>query len=460
MTLSLARARGSLLAAAAFLLPAGAASAQFTAVPAPATYAIRNTTVVQPDGSRATGVNVIIRGSFIEAVGRNAAIPNGSQVIPGDSLFVYPGIIDAAGAVKYAFPKDSIDRTKVRSWDPPRALQGFMPARMVSRFLTPDEKELKDLRKKGVVAVAVHPTDMIMPGQGALLMLRSADGDPARMVIDPSLGAVMTLRPARGAYPSTGMGLMAFYRQTFLDAQRLAQISRTSSTDPRVLTPTFDADYAVVQQVLAGTMPIFFVANTADEIQTVFHLADEFKLKPTIIGGTEAWKMAGELKARNIPVLVSLNYPKPRQYKPEPEKKDSTKAEAPAEPTPTALREKKDLEDAWANPGRLAAAGVRFALTSGGEADIRAAMQKAIDAGLSEAAAIRAVTSSPAQILGMPATGRIEAGMPATFIVASKPLFEKDSKITWTFVEGDAEKGGEDAPAGRTATRNPQGGAQ
>ena len=377
MTQSLARARGPLLVAAAFLLPAGAAHAQFTAVPAPATYAIRNATVVQPDGTRATGVNVIVRGSFIEAVGRNAAIPAGSQVIPGDSLFVYPGIIDAAGTVKYAFPKDSIDRTKVRSWDPPRALQGFMPSRMVSRFLVPEEKELAELRKKGVVAVAVHPTDMIMPGQGALLMLRSDAGNPDRMVIDPSLGVVMTMRTARGAYPSTGMGLMAFYRQTFLDARRLARIAQTASTDPRVLTPTFDADYAAVQQVLDGTTPLYFAANTADEIQTVFHLADEFGLKPTIIGGTEAWKVAAELKARNIPVLVSLSYPKPRQWKPEGEKKDT--AAAAQEPTPTALREKKMMEDAYANPGRLAAAGVRFALTSGGDADIRVAMRKAIE---------------------------------------------------------------------------------
>jgi imidazolonepropionase-like amidohydrolase len=359
-----------------------------------------------------------------------------------------------------------VDRTKLRSWDPPRSVQGFMPSRRVSAFLQPGPTETADLRKKGVVAVAVLPTDMLMPGQGALLMLR-AETDPQRLVISPSIGTVMSTRGARGVYPTTGMAVPNFYRQTFFDAQRMTQIAQAAAVDPRgIVPPAFDADYAVIQQVLAGTMPHFFVANTLEEILVVTRLADEFKLRPAIIGGAEAWRAANELKSRNIPVLVSLDFPKPRMWKPatdKPEKaerkdsanakpdsaktdsakQDSAKTGAPkTDSLPSTLREKKELEDMYANPGRLAKAGVRFALTSGGgKADIRDAARKPIEYGLSETDALKAITTTPAQILGVASLGRVEAGLPASFTVTTKPMFSKDAKVAYTFVDGVLEKG-------------------
>jgi imidazolonepropionase-like amidohydrolase len=145
-----------------------------------------------------------------------------------------------------------------------------------------------------------------------------------------------------------------------------------------------------------------------------------------------------------------------RQWKPAPEKKDSaaakpdaksdsartTKADtAKADTTPGAMREKKDLENMYANPGRLAKAGVRFALTSGGgKADIRDAVRKPIEYGLSENDALRAITASPAQILGFGSLGKVEAGLPASFTVTTKPIFHKDAKVAYTFVDGALEK--------------------
>jgi imidazolonepropionase-like amidohydrolase len=450
MTPKFIGARRAVLLAAAFLAHAGSARAQFNNVPAPAVYAIRNATVVNADGTRMAGVNVVVRGSVIEAIAANAAIPADAQVLTGDSLYVYPGLVDALGAVKYNFPRDTTDRTRVRSWDPPRSIQGFMPSRRVAGFLQPGTTELADLRKKGVVAVAVHPTDMIMPGQGALLMLRTTD-DPQRLVISPSLGTVMSTRGARGVYPATGMALTPFYRQTFFDAQRMAVIAQAAVTDPRgVVPPAYDADYDVIQQALAGKTQVWFQANSLEEIETVFKLADEFHFKPVITGGSEAWRLAPELKKRDMAVLVSMDFPKPTQWKPEGEKKDSAAAKpdsAKADtvkgpPTPGALREKKSLEDMYANAGRLAKAGVRFALTSGyGKADLREGARKAIEFGLSETDALRALTRTPAQIVGAAALGRVEAGLPATFVVTSKPLFDKNGKVAYTFVEGVMEKG-------------------
>jgi adenine deaminase len=66
-----------------------------------------------------------------------------------------------------------------------------------------------------------------------------------------------------------------------------------------------------------------------------------------------------------------------------------------------------------------------------------------IEYGLSEAAALRAITATPAELFGIARGTRIEAGLPATFVVTDGPLFGKETRIVYTFVEGALEPGRE-----------------
>ncbi len=470
--------------AAALLAVPLALHAQFTRPPAPAAYALKGVTVVAADGTRSTGMTLVVRGDFIDAIGPGAAVPADAQLLEGDSLLVYPGIVDGWGSVSYEFPKEEVDRAKVRSWDPPRSLRGFMPHRRVVDYLKATGKDLADLRKKGVVEVAVQPADALMPGRGAVLLLRTDVSDPEALVLQPQLGPVFTLVGGKGVYPATLMGAIAWYRQTFLDASRRAQIADAAARDPHGVAPAaFDPDYAVVREAIDGGTTVYWLANSADDIRRVLRISDEFRLHPVIAGGAEAWKVADLLKARDIPVLVSLDFPKPKRWMPAAEKKkpaadsagakppsadsagttppadsagttpsadsagakpaapDSAAAKTPEPPSPGALREKARLEDIYANAGRLAKAGVRFALTSGGgKADIVEGTRKAIEYGLSAEDALRALTATPAALYGTPATARVEAGLPATFVVTDGPLFEKGSRIVYTFVQGGLER--------------------
>lgn len=423
------------------LLWPGRLAAQFGEVPPPAAYALKGVSVVQADGRRIEGMTVVVRGQFIETLAAGVAIPADAQLLEGDSLVIYPGFFDAQGAAKYDFPKVEIERARVPSWDPPRAAQGFLPHRRVVDFLQATGADLKEQRKQGVVAGAVHPVDGLMPGRGAFLFYRKGAMTPAALVHTPVLGPVMTLRGGIG-YPSTLFGVLAFYRQTFEDAGRLRLISSEYARDSRgLLPPAYDPDFEVLQEAMGGKVQSFFIVNGAEDIRRVLVLADQYGLRPVIVGGEEAWQVAPLLKARNVPVLLSLDFPKPQYWTPESAREE--KAEAEAEPLdPTELREKKRLEGIYANAGKLAEAGVRFMLTSGGgKAELRAGARKAIEYGLSEGAALSALTSTPAEFLGVPQAARIEAGRPATFIVANGPLFGKDTRIVYTFVEGELEHG-------------------
>ena len=408
----------------------GTTVAQFVEPPPPAAYALHNVTVVQADGSRVGGVNVVIRGGMIEAIGADVPIPADAQLLEGDSLLVYPGLIDAQGNAEYEFPE--VDRSGVASWAPPRSVQSFMPHRRVVDHLTATGDDLDDRRKAGVIVAAVHADGRLMPGRGTVLLYRKDAETPQELVLAPALGPVMSFRGAQGVYPTQVFTVMAFIRQSFEDARRDGRIIQEYARDPRgIPTPEWDPDYAVLRNVLEGNQPVYFVANSAEDIRNVLTLSGEYEFRPVIVGGGEAWKVAERLREHSVPVLVSLDFPNPSRWDPD---------EEPMEPAE--LREKEELENLYSNAGRLADAGVTIALTSGGgEADIREGARKAIEYGLSEEAALAAVTTTPAALLGFPQLVRVEEGMPANLLVTDGELFGEESNISYTFVEGMLEKG-------------------
>ena len=441
------------VAAAIAVLALGArtAGAQYTTVPAAAAYALTGVTVVDATGRRTPGQTIVVRDGLIAAMGASVAVPAGAQRLEGDSLVVYPGLVDAQGTAKFKFPDAEIDRAQVKSWDPPRVLQGFTPHRRVVDVLQATGTDVASQRQQGIVAEAVHPDAALMAGQGTVLLLRPGASSPAELVVTPTAGVLFGLRGGRGVYPGTLFGTTAFLRQALEDAKRDRTIAAIYARDPKgMVRPAADPDYAVLERVVAGEERVFFAANTPSEISYAVRLGEQYGFVPVIVGGMEAWKVAPMLAAKKVPVLVSVDFPKPRRWKPD----ATADTGAAAKPLEAAVqREKADAEAAYANAGKLAKAGVRFALTTGGgKANLREGTRRAIAYGLSEADALRATTVTPAELLGLDRLATVATGAPATFIVTDGALFGKDTKVVYTLVDGDLEKAGS-GPAG------PRGGA-
>lgn len=449
----------------ATLVPSRSAKAQFRELPPPPAYALRNVTVVHADGRQEVGINVVVRGGLIEAMGAGIEIPGDAQILEGDSLYVYPGIVDGDGEAEVAFPE--IERSdSVRSWDAPRALQGLLAHRRVTDYLTQTGADGKDRRAAGIVAAGIHPRGALAAGLGAAILYRTDVERPWELVANDNVGLSMAFQSGQGVYPGTLFGVIAYVRQAFEDAKRDGLILQAYSESPeRLGVPGFDPDYAVLRDAMAGRIPVYFAANRAEDIRRVLGLSDEYGFRPVIVGGHEAWRVAAELARRNVPVLIDGDFPEPDDWE-EPEDEPEAEASEPDAATPDSLeqqappagepqeeeaqeelepaaaREKKRIEDIRSNAGRLADAGVSFAITSGGgDGDIRQAARHSIKYGLSEAAALQAITEVPAAMLGIPNVTRIGAGMSATFVAMSGPIFDEDSEIRHTFVEGGYEKG-------------------
>jgi len=174
-------------------------------------------------------------------------------------------------------------------------------------------------------------------------------------------------------------------------------------------------------------MPVVFNANSEKEIVRALDLAKEFNLKAIIAGGQESWKLADRLKTQNVPVLLSLNFPK------------RTAAASP-EADPENLSMLRFRSEVPKTAGRLAQAGVKFAFQSGGLAapnDFFTNAAKAVDGGLAKDAAIRAMTLSSAEILDVnDRLGSIEPGKIANLVVVKNDVFASDRFVPYVFVDG------------------------
>jgi hypothetical protein len=191
--------------------------------------------------------------------------------------------------------------------------------------------------------------------------------------------------------------------------------------------PEMDKSLEALFPLINGTMPIVFNANTEREIVRALDLAKEFKLNAIIAGGQEAWKVAPRLREQNVAVLLSLNFPK---------RTTSVSPEADPEDLET-LRFRAETPKGAA---RLAQAGVRFAFQSGGLTNVNdffTNAAKTTENGLPGDSAIRAMTLSAAQILGVDnRLGSIETGKIANLTVVRGDILSKDKTITHVFVDG------------------------
>jgi hypothetical protein len=222
------------------------------------------------------------------------------------------------------------------------------------------------------------------------------------------------------------MGVFAALRQTLLDAQHYAAEQAAYAKNPRGMRrPEPDPSLEALQPVLQGKIPVVLEASSEREIERALDLAKEFNLRPIIAGGEEADKVAARLKAENVPVLLSLNFPRRPQ------------ASADADPEP--LRMLRARVEAPKLASKLQQAGVKFAFEDGGLttwSDYLGNVNRSVEAGLTADQAVRALTLGPAEILGVSdRLGTIETGKVANLTITRGDLFT--GRVTQVFIDGN-----------------------
>lgn len=350
-----------------------------------------------------TNATVVITEGKITAV--REAMP-AERGISAKGLHLYPGMIDA-GSVIGLIEIDSARETRDHA-------EGgdFQPDLRAGTGVNPDSELIPVTRANGILTVVTRPTGGVIAGQSALINLLG--WTPRDMtVVDPLALHVELPGGAGGIGRGSPFGMAARTaqrkeRDTKLKRLRdlFAEAKRPGPSNPRLEAL---APYA------RGEKPVIVQAGRREEILEAIKLADDLKIRLIISGGLDAWKVSGELKKRDIPVILG--------------------------PVLSLPYERSDPYDApYTCAAKLHAAGVRFCLRSTGDSNTRnlpyqAAM--AVAYGLPPAEGLKAVTLYPAQILGVAnQVGELKAGRRANVVITTGDILQATTQIVGSFVDG------------------------
>ena len=417
------------------LIPMLLAAASLTYAQAPGPIALRGARVVTVSGPVLEKGTVLLRNGLIEAVGENLDLPKDAWVVDAQGVTVYPGLIDALSTVGLPEPPGQPAAPRTETPATPRGGQDLpVPLEQGPQFrpftttwvraadlLNTADRHIEETRSAGFSSVVTFPSTGIFAGEGAFLNLSGEK--QGRMVVASPAGQYVTLSAhGFGTYPGSLMGVIAYIRQVSFDADHYKLEMQAYLRHPAgQKRPNYDR---AVEGLLESPR-LLLPADNAKQLDRMIRFAAELKRPAVLYGGHEAYKIADRVAKSGVPLLVNLKWPE-KSKDADPDQEDSFRT--------LELRDR-----APSSPAALEKAGARFAFYSGGTAakDVRKALKRAVDAGLTEAAAVRALTLSAAEIYGLAdRVGSIEPGKIANLLVVKGSLFDEKAKIQYVFIDG------------------------
>ena len=385
------------------------------AAPSSTPFVIVGATVHRVSAPPIVQGRVRVEDGRIVAVGGDEIDTAGATVIDAAGQQLYPGLIAAnsvLGLVEVEAVRATVDSAEV----------GANAANVRAESAVNADSELIPVtRSNGVLLALSVPqagAEGVITGRSALLSLDGWTWE------DLTVAAPVGLHVA---WPSARLPPWA-------PAAMAEAARKAAETKRRALDAAFDAarDYAVapapavpdlrldaMRPFVRGERPVFVHADDAGAILEALAFAQARGLRLVIVGGLEAWRVAGQLKAQSVPVIVAGVHRLP-------------------------LRRNDPVEAPYFNPARLQAAGVDFAIATEGDgfdtSNLRNLPYHAATAaahGLTPAQALEAITLSPARILGVDDRyGALEPGKVATLFLADGDVLEPRSRVLRAWIGG------------------------
>ena len=199
-------------------------------------------------------------------------------------------------------------------------------------------------------------------------------------------------------------------KQAFEDARAYL---RAKQADPDI---GIDQRWEAMLPLFSGKLPLFVHANDYRQIEQAINFAREQDVRMILVGGREAWKLTDILKENDIPVIYGNVHSMP-------------------------MRPNYAYDDPFRVPSRLHRAGVKFCIGLFGATGVRNLPFQAgqtVAFGLDKSEALRAITLSTAEILGISQDlGSLESGKKATIIVSDGDILDYlGHRVIHMFIEG------------------------
>jgi imidazolonepropionase-like amidohydrolase len=358
----------------------------------------------------------------IVAVGPTPSdFPEGTRVIDAEGLHVWPGLIAPVtelGLSEIAAVRQTLDINEVGE---------FTPEARAATAVNPDSTLIPVTRSNGILTFGVFPGSGAVPGTASVMR---ADGWTWEdMALLPEAGVIINwpgMRPSQDWWADEPKAEQAerirarldeidrFFREAiaYRDGARTVTDLRYEAT----LTSLPGAVTGAGAEVAAPARPVFINAGELEQINAAVVWAVGLGLRPVIVGGQDAALCADLLVRHDVPVILEGTHRFPKRA-------DSAH------------------DEAYTLPRRLSELGVRWCLGSADrtahERNLAYNAAKAVAFGLDPDAAVRGLTLSTAEILGVAdSLGSLEAGKAATLIVTDGNPMELTTVTRLAFIDG------------------------
>ena len=400
-------------------------------------YGLKNARVVVDYQSTIENTDILISDGRIEKIGQGLLFPKGAVIYDLKGKTVYPSFIDIyAGNYGIKTQTGTADSNPFSSLmnlqqqgrqmgsaatAEPRIADywndGINASYNVSEDFIPDSKTAGEFRQAGFGSVVTFKADGLDRGTSALVT--TGDGKANNLIIKNKASANYSFIRGRSAdiYPIAQFGIIALLRQINYDAQWYKQLPNG-----------YFHDDGIEAYIASSSLPQIFEVTNKIEIMRAEKLGKEFNINYIIKGAGDEYQSLNDIKKCGARLIVPLKFPET------PDIKDPYEAESVSYTT------LKHYEMAPANLSFLSKAGIVFAVTSAGmerRSDFLTNLRKAVKYGLPENEALKALTSTPASMIGASdLIGAVKEKMIANFLITSGNIFNDNCIIYENWVQG------------------------
>ena len=363
---------------------------------------------------------VLIDKGKILAVGETVEIPKGSEVIDAEGKVVMPGLVEAHCHI-------GIWEEKI-GWAGSDGNEATDPATPHVRALdgikgNADEGGLEAAVKTGVTTAQILPGSAnVIGGTGVVIKTAPKTVTDDMVIRNPSGMKIAFGENPMRVYgvdqkktPSTRMGVAGVLREWLQKTKNYMDKKERFQGQPDKL-PEIDVKLEALELVLKGEIPLRAHAHRADDVATAVRVSEEFGIKLSWEHATEGHRIAEWISSKGIPAVWG--------------------------PSLTARSKWEMRELNFSTPKVLYVAGVKFAIQTDAVGSTIAFLPicagMAVKHGLPYDEALKAITITPAEILGVEdRVGSIEVGKDADLRILDGDPLELRTKVEVVIIDGE-----------------------
>lgn len=392
----------------------------------PRWHALVGATLHPEPGVVVENATIVVRDGLIISVEPGGAPPEGAEVWDYTGLHVHAGFLESYAPVSAESQEGLGEHWQTNM---------VRPERTVLDGDRLSDSARKELRSLGFTSALIVPDSGVLRGRGAVVALGDPGSDTeaaTREVIAEDAVHGMSFSTAGWGqdgilrYPTSEMGAIALARQTFMDAEWYARSRDVEGESSAAGEPVQPA--RALDALLDEGSPLLFAARSELQLIRAARLAAEFDRSMIAVGTGTEFRRLDAVVGTGLPLVVPVAFP------------DAPDVSTAAKAEQHSLRTLAGWEQAPTNLARLMRAGATVALTTyrlESKKDFPEHLASAMEHGVDTEEALRALTTTPAKLLGVEdRVGRVAAGMLAHLVVREGMPFAKDGKVRDVWVGG------------------------